>query len=537
MTAQVAHAAFPKGNVYLSLRDKIGQIYQDKDFASLYPKKGQPSIHPWRLALVCVMQYMEDLSDRQAADAVRSRIDWKYLLGLELSNSGFNFSVLSEFRERLHNNQAEQQLLSRSLEDLQQGGWLKARGKQRTDSTHVLGKIRDLNRLEMVGEMLRASLNAIATIEPEWLQSWVPQSWFERYGKIVEEYRLPKSKAERQVYGETIGADGMELIERIWANSSSSSLRTLDEVERLRQTWVHQYFMDAEQVRLRSAADLPPSGIRLDSPYDADVRYGNKRSATWKGYKVHITETCDIEHVHLITHVETTPAHVPDIDQTAKIHRALEAKSLLPHEHFVDAGYVDTDLLVSSLAEHKIQLIGPVRPDPSWQAKVPEAYDSSRFDIDWNKKKVTCPAGKVSTSWCAYDDPWGNPVISVHFSKPVCRICPVRELCTQSLASPRSLTLHPHLQQQALLLARQQQQTTQWKKQYNTRAGVEGTISQGVAAFGLRQARYIGLLKTQLQHVITAVAFNFQRMADWLEGTPHAKTRISRFAALALEGA
>lgn len=204
-TARVALAAFPKGNLYMTMRDEIGTVYSDQDFEALFPRHGQPAQCPWRLALICVMQFMEELSDRQAADAVRSRIDWKYVLGLELTDSGFDFSVLCEFRARLIAGNAEQQLLDTLLKQFKERGWLKERGKQRTDSTHVLAAIRTLNRLEGVGETLRATLNVLATVAPDWLCSWVPQEWFDRYGRAVDEYRLPKGIAARSEYAQTIG--------------------------------------------------------------------------------------------------------------------------------------------------------------------------------------------------------------------------------------------------------------------------------------------------------------------------------------------
>ncbi len=160
-TVRVAKAAFPKGNLYLTLRDELGPIFADADFAHLFSKTGQPAIPPWQLALITVMQFRENLSDRQAADAVRSRIDWKYLLGLELTDAGFDFSVLSEFRQRLIEGQAEHLLLDRLLEHCRILGLVKARGKQRTDATRVLASIRALSRLELVAETFRAVLNRI----------------------------------------------------------------------------------------------------------------------------------------------------------------------------------------------------------------------------------------------------------------------------------------------------------------------------------------------------------------------------------------
>ena len=259
LTARVAHKAFPKGNVYIWMRDEMGQLYQDEDFAELYGSRGQPGLNPWRLALVCVMQFMEDLSDRQAADAVRGRIDWKYALGLELEDSGFDYSVLSEFRTRLMNGEAEQRLLDQLLGHFKEKGWLSEGGKQRTDSTHVLSAIRERNRLEAVTEMLRATLNAIASVEPEWLQGWVPQEWFKRYGRAIDDYHLPKKKKERIAYGEQVGQDGMELLEHLWQEDTPSGLRSLEAIEQHSQYWVDQFYVDGEQVKLRSPEELPPS--------------------------------------------------------------------------------------------------------------------------------------------------------------------------------------------------------------------------------------------------------------------------------------
>lgn len=405
-TACVAHAAFPKGNHYLTFRDEVGTIFKDSDFQDLFSDYGQSAISPAQLALICIMQFLEDLTDRQAAEAVRSRIDWKYLLGLELTDSGFDYSVLSEFKMRLVSGRSEQRLLDLLLDECKRQGWLKKRGKQRTDSTHVVASTRTLNRLETVGETLRAALNAIATESPNWLKSWVPLDWFDRYSHAVEEYRLPKGIDARREYAELIGKDGMLLLEKLWDNQTPNSLRPLNAVEILRQTWIHQYQVVESQVKLRDAKNLPPSGQRLDTPYDPEARFGNKRSSTWTGYKVHWTETCDEDNIHLITHVVTTKGNETDFGQTDLIHQALKSKELLPSEHMVDTAYVSADLMLETRDQYQLELVGPMRPNCSWQEKMPEAYDISRFKINWKTEKVTCPQGHQSRGWTPGKDCW-----------------------------------------------------------------------------------------------------------------------------------
>jgi transposase len=532
-TARVARAAFPKGTAVMHLRDELGPIYEDDAFADLFARRGKPAEAPWRLALITVLQFAENLTDRQAADAVRSRIDWKYALGLALTDDGFDYSVLSKFRARLLAGEAEQQLLEALVARCKERGFLKAGGRARTDSTHVLAAIRVLNRLECVGETLRAALNDLAVVAPDWLRARAGADWFDRYGARFEAYRLPKGEAERQALAETIGRDGVALLTAIFAEDAPAWLREVPIVEVLRRTWVYQYWLDDGVVRWRKAGELAPAGVRLDSPYDPEAHFGNKRTATWTGYKVHLTETCDPDQIHLITHVDTTPAAVTDVTRTADIHDALAGKALLPREHLVDAGYVDGPLLVTSRIEHGIDLVGPVRPNVSWQARQEEGYDIAAFTIDWPARRMTCPGGKTSSSWAPHEDAWGNAVIAVKFARRDCLPCAHRARCTRAIAAPRHLTIRPEAEHRALQAARQHQATAEWQARYDGRAGIEGTLSQGIRAFGLRRCRYLGLAKTHLQHLATGAAINVARVAAWAEGRPHAPTRVSRFAALA----
>lgn len=535
LTAFVARAAFPDGNPYLAVRDALGTFYEDSRFAGLFPDRGQPAEAPWRLALVTVLQFAEGLADRQAAEAVRGRIDWKYALGLELTDPGFDFSVLCEFRARLVAGGAERLLLEAMLETCTAQGLVKARGKQRTDSTHILAAIRTLNRLELVGETLRAALNSLATVAPQWLREWVPPEWFDRYANRVEESRLPKGQEARYAHAEVIGADGFQLLQAVYGDDAPAWLRQVPAAEVLRRVWLCQYYLDEGRVRWRKAGDLPPAGRRIDSPYDPEATFGNKRSTTWTGYKVHLTETCDDE-VHLITNVETTPAVAADVDQTAPIHTALAAKGLLPGDHLLDAGYVDVELLVDSRTEHGVRLVGPVRPDVSWQAQADQGFDLSHFVIDWEARQVTCPEGRTSVLWQPGRDRWGNEVIHTEFARRECLACRSRPLCTRAKTEGREMTLRPRERHEALQAARTRQETAEWKAEYAVRAGVEGTLSEGVRGFGLRRCRYAGLAKAHLQHVITAAAMNLSRLAAWLADVPRAKTRTSRFARLALAG-
>src|SRR3989440_2180196 len=240
-TARVARAAFPKGHPYLTFRDALGTIFQDEDFLALFPAWGHPGLPPWRLALVTIMQFREHLADSQAREAVRPRIDGKYLLSLELTDPGFDFSVLSAFRDRLLAGSAEELLLDKLLERCSAVGLLKARGQQRTDSTHVLAAIRVLSRLELVAETLRATLNALATVAPDWLRDLAPLAWYERYGKRIEDTRLPREKTAREAYAQTVGEDGFRVLEAAEAPEAPEAVRQAPTIATPRRAWQRHY--------------------------------------------------------------------------------------------------------------------------------------------------------------------------------------------------------------------------------------------------------------------------------------------------------
>lgn len=532
-TARVARATFPRGNVVMHMRDALGTIYTDEVFSDLFPMRGQPAEAPWRLALVTVLQFMENLTDRQAAEAVRRCLDWKYALSLDLTDQGFHHTVLSEFRTRLVTHGAEERLFDALLDLCKARGWLKAGGRQRTDSTHVLAAVRRLNRLECVGEAMVHVLNVLAQVAPEWVGVHARPAWVERYAHRVEDYRLPKGKEERLRYAEEIGADGWELLALVEAPDAPAWLRDLPAVQSVRRIWSQQYYEQAGGGHWRTDDDLPPAKEVQNSPYDVEARFAQKRQTCWVGYKVHLTEVCEPEAPHLITHVATTTATVSDDAMTEPIHRGLEQHGLLPDHHLVDTGYVDAALLVSSPRDFGVELVGPTRANYKWQAKQQTGFAAEDFVIDWEQQQAICPEGQASLSWTPAIDRGKNPVIKIKFSTKVCKCCPSYARCTTSTVHRRrTLTVRPHEQYVALQARRQRQKTKEFAATYAQRAGVEGTMAQGVYRCGMRRSRYMGQARTYLQHLGTAAAINVLRVIAWLEGIPPAKTRIPPFAAL-----
>jgi transposase len=531
-TQRIARAAFPHGNIYMQVADRLGNIYHDAQFIALFPTRGQPAEAPARLALATVLQFAEGLSDRQAADAVRSRIDWKYILGLELTDPGFHHTVLSEFRTRLVTGEAEQLLLDTLLTLARTQGLLKARGCQRTDSTHVLAAIRVLNRLERVGETLRSALNSLAIVVPVWLQALAPLEWYDRYSRRVENYHLPKTEEARKALAAVVGADGQMLLRAIAAAADQPWLQEVPAVKTLQRVWAEQYIEVNGRLSWREVKDMPSPAALIASPYDPEARYSTKREIEWVGYKVHLTETCETDTPDLVVNVETTPATTPDDHMIKRVHASLEPRDLLPAKHIVDKGYTDSQVLVESQQTYGVTLIGPVADDPSWQARTGTGFDKSQFLVDWERQVVTCPMGKQSISWLPHTYPKNGMTWEVRFARKDCTPCPRRAQCTRAKKEPRIVGLQAREPYEALQEARKRQTTEEFRQQYAPRAGIESTHAQGIRRCGLRQARYVGLAKTHFQHLATAAALNFVRLGEWLTGTPRAKTRCSPFAAL-----
>jgi transposase len=546
-TARVARAAFRKGALAIRARDQLGAWYDDVAFAGGYGVRGAPGISPAQLAMVTVLQFAENLTDRQAADAVRGRLDWKYCLGLALEDEGFNFSVLSEFRDRLVAAGMERSVLELLLARLGELGLVGSGGQQRTDSTHVLARIRELNRLELAGETVRAALEALAAAAPDWLATVIGASWQKTYGQRIDQIRLPATEAKRAALAVAYGQDGYRLLEAVRAPGAPDWLAGLPAVATLRAVWIQQYYRvideHGEKVIRREAKEhgLPPGRALIVSPYDTTARYGEKRGKGWQGYKVHLSETCSPPAQagarpavpNLITNVATTAASVPDVTMTGPVHDMLLAAGLAPAEHAVDAGYTSADLLVAARARG-ITLTGPLRTTTTPQARTPGGYTTEMFTIDWDNHQLTCPQGNTSTQWSTTTRQ-GRESIIVAWPASACRPCPAKNLCTPSTRrAGRQLWLRPREIHQAITAARAEQATPQWKARYALRAGAEGTIWQATHVTGIRRARYRSLPKTELEHAAAAAAINLIRLDAWWTGKPLDRTRTTHLQRLNL---
>jgi hypothetical protein len=392
-----------------------------------------------------------------------------------------------------------------------------------------------LNRIETVGETLRAALEAIARISPSWIVALLEVGWDERYGRKVETCRLlGRKNASAQVLADQIGADGRKLLTAIDADPSAAWMNSLPEVEVLRLVWAQQYTATtSDRLRLKTAEELGPAAERVHSPHDPDARYSTKDTGDtpteWVGSKTHLTESCDADLPNLVTDVHTTPATEPDVVATTTIQDRLIARDLAPGEHLMDGRYPSAQNIAAS-AQRDITLVAPVTVVTGRNARQGTVTPAD-FTIDWTAGAATCPAGARSRSM----RPDKRGLVTFAFSRRDCRPCPIRDRCT--LAKPdmvRRITIHPAPIHEARMAAHTAQDSESWRKTYNARAGIEGTISEAVRGPNLRHSRYRGLAKSHLQNVFSGMAINIGRLGTYFDVTPTVRRRSTRIHELCL---
>ncbi|MEV6765043.1 transposase [Streptomyces sp. NPDC051105] len=467
---------------------------------------------------MCVLQFVLGLSERQAAEAVRCRIDFKYALAMELDDLGFHHSVLADFRDRLAEGDRADRLLDLALARLREAGLVRERTTQRTDSTHVLAAVRDLTRLELITEAVRAALEEVASISPHLLDQLVDEDWGRRYGRPV---RLGKNPTKPKTRILATGNDAVRLLEHLHRHGADCT--SGPQVRALRQIMVQNYHHDtAGRLCWRTAEKeegpgLPPSSLAIVSPYDTSARYARHgHIISWKGFSAHLTETCAPDGPNVITDVVTTAATTHDSQVLPGIHTRLARRGLLPAEHLVDAGYTSLPHLEEAAREHQVTVSGPLRSNATRQHRQNEGFARDDFHIDYDNQQVTCPRGQVSAGWHGpypTSSPTAAPLIVARFTKSQCRPCPVRTRCTTTADSARTVGFPPRELRDLQLRVRTRATDARVEGPLRGPLGRGGHGQRVRHGHGMRRCRYRGQPKAHIQHVLTAIAVNLERLS------------------------
>jgi transposase len=502
-TLALGQRLFAPEKLYRQLGDRFDELMpREEVFGPLYAATGRKAISPLMLAIVVTFQMHERVPDREAAELVVSRIDWKYALHLPLGYTGFDYTDLHAFRERLERHGQERLVFDSLLERLLGLGLIRKRGKMRSDSTHLLGVVARLSQLELVAESLRLALLAALDSEGQWALEALPIAFQEAYNTRTSIYGLSDTQVREKLA--KIGQDAFWFVGQVQAHAPKK-LGCLEQVKLLEEVLSQQYPDGPEAGPLKKR----PSGAKvIESPHEPQVRRGRKRDKEWNGYKLQVTESCDEDLPHLILDMQVGNALSSDSRELASIEQRLAHQGTLPSELLVDKGYMSGENIVRS-QEQGIELVGI----PLSDTQGPVGFKQADFSLDEETKQATCPAGVRASVWSERGSRRGkSSEILVRFPAQDCRVCSFFGRCTTS-SQGRSLTLGRY--RLALEQQRKLAKSDDYRKRLHERAGIEATHSEAVRCHGLRQARYRGTGKVQLQASFTATAMNLKRVTRW----------------------
>jgi hypothetical protein len=462
-------------------------------------------VDPVMLAGVTLLQFMEKVPDRMAAEHVVYHLGWKYALDLELTYGGFHPTVLVYFRDRLEQTKAERVIFDGVLEWLIEVGLVKRKGKQRIDSTHILGYVKEMSRLECAVETLRLALEALEKALPS---AERPEFWGTLWALYVQsklDWKL--SKPEHQSRYRQCGRDMEELLD--WLKGKPSQLSELEELRLLRRVFEEQF--EVVEGGVHPTRRRP--GRAVQNPHDPDAHFADHGKRQWVGYKVHVVETVDPERLakvkgeageNFITEIVTTEAAQ---DEMAGLAGALQEEEIhheiTPEALYADGGYV-TERTLSETEGKGIELLGPTRPDPH-----PGPYNADAFVVDVEKEQAICPQGNLSTQWSRIQDTYmGTEYYRIEWASQ-CDRCPVQKQCTRSKSGRRILVVG--LRHDLVQKRREEMRQADFSKKMHPRNGIEGTLSELVRGHGLRRTKYRRFSRVRLSHYLMGAACNVKR--------------------------
>jgi len=507
-TDYLAGNLFGPANRYRLFREKLWPKLLElaPKLEALYcAENGRPPIDPVLLCGVTLLQFMEKVADRRASEQVVYHLGWKYALDLELDYTGFHSTVLVYFRDRLEEHQAERMIFDGIVNLLVELGLVKKKGKQRLDSTHIVGYVKAMSWMECAIETLHLALE---DLEHEVGQNLRPEFWGRLWEFYVEsnlDWRL--SKIEQANRHRQCGQDMRELLE--WIDRTDPKLAERQAVKLLRRVFGEQF--EVVEGKLELATQRPSRAVQ--NPHDPDAHYADKKTKQWTGYKVHVAETVDPEQPikkkgepteHFITEMFTTEAAQDEMaGLTEVLKRELAHHEIMPEAMYTDAGYV-TEKTLTQAEQNGIELLGPTRPDPH-----KGAYNSDAFQVDVDKRQAVCPEGKLSTQCSRIKDSYmGTEYYRLEWGNQ-CDSCPVQKQCTRSKMGRRTLVVG--LRHDLVEQRRREMKQSGFSKSMHPRNGIEATHSELVRGHAMRQTKYRGLNRVGLSHYFMGAACNVKR--------------------------
>lgn len=478
---------------------------------------GRPAENPIRLLGVLVLQFMTRQPDRQATDSCQSDLRWKLALHMQLDEAAFDPSLLTRFRDRLDKHGLQRLAFDCVLNLLIDGGWVKKANRQRIDSTHVHGLVREMGRLECVRETLMLALEELSdsgvTLVP------VFHLW-RRYVEEKYDWRQDKEAMCRDMA--TAGRDILELLS--WIDLQPETIRRLQSIAILRRVFAENFDPMATVIPGKDRV----SGA-VQNPHDPDAQWSSKstiKNKNWIGYKVQVAETVPDKprevkgdpttaFIVSMTTQQAIASDKPGMNQALaeQCDQGLEPPPVI----YADGAYISGPDLAEAAAENR-ELRGPAQAPPHRNNR----FTTVNFHVDMDKRQATCPAGHASTNCSRLHNPITDITnYRIEWSKAICGNCPLRNKCIGAKTHHRALEIGEHytyLQQRRL-----EMKTDAFTQDMKQRAAIEGTHSELSRAHGLKRSRYRGLARQRMQNWIIGAACNIKRLyrlKTWLESKP-----------------
>jgi transposase len=487
--------------------------YRQRLTAVYTPDNGRPAWDPVRLLGVLVLQFVLRVADRQAAEMVQYDQRWRLALHLRVTDATFDPSLLVVFRNRLVDGTEEGLAFVAVLDYLVEHGWVPKRSRQRLDSTHVRGLLSAMSRLDCVRETIRLLLEDLEA------DDGLPESWAPYWERYVES-RLDSRARAPALQAKFLEA-GKDVLE-IWKQTAGrGDIEPRDAWVLLQRVFLENYEL-LPAATIRALRALPPGAVH--NPHEPEAQWSSKsttRDKSWVGYKAQVAETVQDQPravgeptANFLTAMVTQNA--PASDKAGLAQEAVEQQSMgldAPSALYVDGAYISSEALKAAIEEGR-ELRGPAPASPD-RGKV---FTVEAFDVHIEERFAICPAAQRSSNCSRLEEQaTGKVVYRVEWSNAVCGACPLRAQCVSAGQDHRTFVVGEH--HTLLQDRRREMQTDAFKKEMRRRNGIEGTISELVRGYGLRQARYRGYTKVRLQNYLIGAACNLRRLfrrIQWL---------------------
>lgn len=496
---QIAESLIPADSFYRRFRELVWPLIRDDDFASLYcARNGRPAISPALLAMASILQFHENLSDRELEAACRFDLRIKYALGLAIDERPFDHSSLGDFRDRLLKHEHEKAIFNRIVEALVAQGLIDKNEPQRIDATHVIADVAIPSMITLVKKAVHEVLKPLEKRHGEHYQRIAQDIDLPSYSKEKVNQNHPGRPDEAKHASSLVKAvtDARKVVSHASAIADPAIQHPLNMLRRILQENIEDGETGAPQEKAHK--DKPRD--LLVSPIDADARYGAK-SATKKftGYKANVTESVGNR---FITNIKAMHGNRPDGETMVQAITEQQIHQINPAKIIGDTAYSDADFR-KALNSVGVTVVAPLRPA---NPRTNSIYPKSMFVHDEDKQTLTCPAG-VTVQEFYYDRSIDRHMF--HFPMTSCGPCVQRPQCTNAREKRRVVGIDAGNKE--LRQAEIYNKTAAFKADMRLRPAIEGKLSELVRYHGMRRSRYRGLRKLQLQCNFTAAAVNLKR--------------------------